>query len=301
MMQHKSVFHVSQPIGSFFSKDRVSGYYNDLTNKVISSHLFDEEGIPINKAANKNQKRIIHFPITIFQYGLGCYDYYLKTSNSLYKNKMISTADWAIKNLRDNGSWNSFGCLYYSCAVSSMAQGEGVSLLARAYNETNNKIYLESAIKATNFMLQDIDNGGTAQQKDDILVLYEYPNKNVVLNGWIFSAFGLYDIWKLTNENKYGSAWHGAVKGIKEYLPKFDSGIWSYYSLDGKYASPFYHKLHIELLKALNQLSPDEIFNLYISNWSKFQNSFWNSKIAFLCKAKQKLLERNSKEWVMVE
>lgn len=88
-----------------------------------------------------------------------------------------------------------------------------------------------------------------------------------MLNGWIFSAFGLFDAWKLTGKQEYLDAWEKVSNGIKNSLCKFDAGHWSYYDMDGKLTSPFYHSLHIELLKALNHLSPDSEYERYIDKW----------------------------------
>ena len=74
-----------------------------------------------------------------------------------------------------------------------MAQGEGASVLLRAYTLTGNVSYREAAQKAVDFMLQDIEKGGTTEYADGKLVFREYTNQPVVLNGWIFAWWGLYD------------------------------------------------------------------------------------------------------------
>ena len=121
-----------------------------------------------------------------------------------------------------------------------------------------------------------------------------------MLNGWIFSAFGLFDAWKLTGKLKYSEAWKQTSDGIKNSLCKFDAGHWSYYDMGGKLTSPFYHSLHIELLKALNHLLPDSEYERYIDKWSTEKNSWIWNKVAFVRKAMQKIAEKQTQEWVMV-
>lgn len=300
MIRNESVFHVNQMEGSFYSDNQIKGYYNDLRDKVRYTTNIDENGMPFNIATLGEKTKKVYFVISIFQYGLGAYDCYLETEKKEYREKMMIMADWAINDQADDGSWDAFGSLCYRCKVSSMAQGEGASLLARAYIETKEEKYLVACEKAIRFMLKPVDQGGTAVYSDNGLILLEYPQKAVVLNGWIFSAFGLLDCWKATGDDQYLKAWKGALQGIKNNIHRFDSGHWSYYDWNGKYTSPFYHKLHIELLKALNSLEPDDIFEKYIEKWTKCKNSVFWSKAAFIIKAKQKLVEKRNKEWIFV-
>ena len=49
------------------------------------------------------------------------------------------------------------------CKYSAMAQGEGISVLTRAFSESNDSKYLNAAIKASELTLKPIKNGGTAR------------------------------------------------------------------------------------------------------------------------------------------
>ena len=77
-----------------------------------------------------------------------------------------------------------------------MAQGEGISLLLRAFIVTGNDNYLKAAEMAKDFMLLPIEKGGTARYEGDNVFLYEYTYEPLILNGWIFSIWGLYDYCK---------------------------------------------------------------------------------------------------------
>lgn len=300
MIKNESVFHVNQVEGKFYSVDEVKGYYNDLREKVLYTQNIDEKNIPFNIAALGEKKKRVYFVIAVFQYGLGAYDLFLEKKEKFYRDKMLKMADWAMEEQASDGSWDAFGILCYSCIHSSMAQGEGASLLARAYVETGDVKYKEACIKAIDFMLKAKQDGGTAEYTSDGIILLEYPAKATVLNGWIFSAFGLLDCWKITKDEMYLNAWEATLKGIKANIKQFDSGHWSYYDWSGKYTSLFYHKLHIALLKVLNKLYPDAVFQYYIDKWSKYDNSKFWTKIAFFRKAKQKILEKRSQEWILV-
>lgn len=300
MLRHDSVLHVEQSEGKHYSVSEIAGYYNNFSGKIESTKNFDAVGIPQNIASHGNEKEKVYFPIAIFQYGLGAYDLWIETGKDDYFTAFLAMADWAVKSQEESGAWNTFGVLHYNNPYSSMAQGEGASLLARAFKETKNQKYYISCKKAIDYMLLPIEAGGTSEYTAAGLILKEYPDKAPVLNGWIFSAFGLFDVWKMTAEHKYLEAWVKACNEIRDSLGKFDAGHWSYYDLSGKLTSPFYHSLHIELLKALNQLSPDEEYEKYLKKWSAESNSWFWKKTAFMRKALQKISEKQTQEWVMV-
>lgn len=300
MVTNKSVFHVNQTVGQYFSVDEIKGYYNNLMDKIEVTKNLDEQGIPFNIASHGNDKKTIYFPIAIFQYGLGAYDLYLKTKKACYRDKMLTMANWALEHQQDDGSWNAFGELGLSCTVSAMAQGEGASLLARAFVETGKDIYRDAACKAIDFMVMPIENGGTAEYCAEGIILKEYPEKETVLNGWIFASFGLLDVWKASSEEKYKKLWNDSIRAIQATLNKFDAGHWSYYNLGKMYTSDFYHSLHIELLKALDAIAPNQNYKKYIKKWSECKDSSLWSKIAFIHKAAQKLSEKQTQEWVMI-
>lgn len=300
MLKHEDVLHLTQGEGQFYSTDEIKGYYNDLRGKVERTTTLDKNGIPYNIAVYGEKKKKVHFPITIFQYGLGAYDKYLETGDEKYREIAIRMADWSEEHQQVNGAWDAFGILHYKKRYSSMAQGEGASLLVRAFMETNDWKYMNAGKKAIDLMLKPMTDGGTAEETKNGLILYEYPGKSAVLNGWIFSAFGLLDVWKMTGEKKYFNEWEKALSGIKNNIYRFDTRHWSLYDWDGKYTSPFYHSLHIAQLQALDKLNPDDVWKKYIRKWEMDQkNKFW-SKYAFLIKAKQKVFEKKSAEWTLV-
>ncbi len=309
MLLHKSVLHVNQTEGLCYSSSEIKGYYNNLTEKVTFTKLLDEEGIPCNIASYGEEKKQVYFPIAIFQYGLGAYDLYLQTGESSYLAMAVKMADWAVSHQETSGAWNTFGILHYENPYSSMSQGEGISLLVRICKETGEQRYLEAAERAAAYMLTPLTDGGTAvsgkagelfsTQRPGDLVLMEYPAGACVLNGWIFSAFGLFDLALYTDKEVYINAWKAAVSGIRNSLSAFDTGHWSYYDLGGKYNSPFYHSLHVELLKAVNTLEPDPVFEAYIRKWSRMKNHWFWRRTAFVVKAMQKLTEKKKQEWVL--
>lgn len=286
MLVGKSIFHVNQGVGTCYSKTKVAGYYNDLTEKVTK----DKTSILVPQYRIDNGEEI-YFPIGIFQYGLASYDLFLTNQEEIYKNKLIACANWAVENQQEDGGWDTFSYEIPDHPYSSMAQGEGISMLIRAHIITQDDRYICAAHKAKDFMLKPIADGGTALYQEDDVYLYEYTHNPLVLNGWIFSLWGLYDYCKYTQDKSAQQLLQKTLNSLKKKLPDFDIRYWSKYDDGKRICSPFYHKLHVAQLAAMYSLFGDEIYKKYSEKWDRYQKSFWNPKIAFFTKAIQKILE----------
>lgn len=292
MFSGESIFHVEQSIGKCYSKNKIEGYYNDLTNKVSKQTILDNNGIPINTTIAGIKA---YFPITIFQYGLGLYDLYLIKKEDNYKKEFINIVNWAVSNQLGNGMWDCMGKLNNQVheTQSSMCQGEGASLLLRAYALTNDNKYYSCATKAIDFMLRPVEEGGTTSYIDNDIIFQEYVSKyNLsVLNGWIFSIFGLYDYTLINKDKKYLEILKKTLETLKKYLIKYDRKYWTNYDTKKTIASPFYHNLHINQLCILYKLFDIEEFNYYSKKWKKYQNSKIKKIFSMFIKLKQKLLK----------
>jgi heparosan-N-sulfate-glucuronate 5-epimerase len=289
MLTGRSIEHVNQGVGKIYSLSEVKGYYNDFTEKVTKGDNYYEVKIPVLKAESGLD---VQFPIAIFQYGLGAYDLYLLKQEDLFFEKFKITVDWAMDNQKVDGSWNNFYFNHPEAPYSSMAQGEGVSLLVRAYKEFNDIKYLLAAKKAIDFLIIPIENGGTTKYINDEVFLQEFTNKPTVLNGWIFTLFGLYDYLKIDNDSEVRNIYDRSIQTLKRHLVNFDNGYWSKYDLDKMITSPFYHKLHISQLKVMYEITGEVTFNDYSKRWETFNNKSINRLKSFIVKAIQKLAEK---------
>lgn len=292
MMLGKSIAHVKQDVGKCYSFDSIKGYYNDLTNKVLKDkkHIKSED---VFYYTVKNKKNCV-VGIDIFQYGIATYDLYLMNYQSeLMLTKFANYVKWAMNNQLNNGCWNAVEFRYKEYPYSAMAQGEGASLLIRGYVQFGDKRMLECAKKALDFMLLDIDNGGCSKETEHDLIFYEFIKKPYVYNGWIFAMFGLLDYYILTKDSFYKEKLDKTIDTFKRIIPKMDNGYWSMYCNDETIASPFYHELHIALLKVLYAYTLDDIFDVYIKKFEKYQKSFVKRSKAFWKKAFQKIKSKD--------
>jgi len=288
MLRGKSDLHIKQDIGRIYSKDKIKGYYNDLTKKVNWHGEFGKNGVPLNIKSNGDK---VYFSITISQYALGNYDLYLLTNERKYYKQFKKSVDWLVNNQDVQGGWDISKVL--GSKYSAMAQGEGTSVLLRAFKETKNKKYLNAAIKANELMLKSVDDGGTARYGKGKLYFEECIKEEplLILNGWIFAIFGLFDILKIIKNEKYMDALHNTLKTLEEDIKKYDSGYWSYYDRCGHLTSPFYHRLHIAQLEVLYDLFGIEIFNTMSKKWQTYLNNYFNKSRAIVKKVWQKIKE----------
>ncbi|WP_145097113.1 D-glucuronyl C5-epimerase family protein [Sporomusa sp. KB1] len=298
MLNGKSILHVTQDIGKVYSKKEVNGYYNNLTEKVLNpAALLDETGLVYNVTSDGKK---VYFSIAIFQYGLGAYDLFILTGCPEYKEDFMRTVEWAWKNQEQNGAWDTFSIVGTRKPYSSMAQGEGASLLVRAYKETGDEKYLKAAKQAVDFMCIPIAGGGCTQYLDDKLWFKEYIEKPVVLNGWIFSIWGLYDYYKASNVEDYNKILTKAIQTLEQELETFDCNYWSKYDMENTVASPFYHRLHIAQLKVMHELFGCGIFLEYAKKWEKYQKNRLNCCKAFIIKAYQKITETKTERIIII-
>lgn len=290
MITGKSILHVNQNLGEQFTKNELNGYFNNMTQKVsMVPDILENEKLP---TVLTEQGEVIYFPVAIFQYGLGCYDLYLKENDKKYLAKFLQCVNWAFEHQEKNGAWNNFFFIYPNSPYGAMCQGEGISLLVRGYKETGNLMFLEAAKKALDFLILPIEKGGTAKYTPSGVELLEYTHRPVVLNGWIFALFGIYDFLLVEENNKYREIFKSTLECLKRSMNKFDNGYWSIYDLEGRIASAFYHNLHIAQMKALYIISGEEIFNRYKTLWQKEQHTTKNRYKAFIVKAYQKIREK---------
>ena len=289
MMLGNSSYHVNQDEGKIYSTTEIKGYYNNLTEKVTR---FGLQGDQVPKTVVDTGDEIL-FPIAIFQYGLAAYDLFLlgEGDREDRASKVIACANWALNNQQSDGSWKTFSYEDPRHPYSSMAQGEAISLLVRAYNIVSNDEYLNCAKKALKFMLLPIEAGGTTLYKDKDIFFYECTHEPLILNGWIFSLWGVLDYYKFFNDEKSRTVYETSIKSLKKKLPVFDLGYWSKYEEGRRISSPFYHNLHIAQLRVMHDLTGDETFSYYAELFEKYQANKVYRWRAFIKKAVQKVME----------
>ncbi len=259
----------------------------------------DDNGIPmLNYHGNIG---IQYNPIAICQFGLGNFNLFVRDNDKERFNSFICVADWLVKNLETNEFgvpvWNhNFNFEYRDTLkspwYSGLAQGLGISVLIRAYSETGNKKYLESYEKAWISMDKQVFEGGVIYiDQNDYYWIEEYivDPPTHILNGFIWSLWGVYDSWKIIGDDRGKYLFKKCIKTLENNLKLYDNGYWSLYeqsnTLLPMLASPFYHKLHIVQLDVMHDITSLSIFKKYCDTWKKFEKTKKNKYKALLGKS----------------
>lgn len=274
-------------------------YYIDMIPTINYTLLgaygpIDQYGIPMvdyDKAFlskfNFNKKKFgIHYtPVTIQQFALGLHDEILNGQEDRFK-MFESQINWLINDLYHvkelnfsvwKHTFDQFSYNIKSPWVSAMAQGQGISVLLRAYQLNPKEIYLQSAIQAGESFFYQLEEGGVASydNKGDVW-LEEYPSFPLshVLNGFIWSIFGVYDLYKVTTDDKYKKLFEECIKTVKNNIESYNVNGWSRYDLIRSDLSTIeYHLTHIAQLQVLRSILKDNFFDKYLDLWIKSAKS----------------------------
>jgi len=183
-----------------------------------------------------------------------------------------------------------------SAWYSGLAQGQGVSLLVRAFQQTGNPVYLEAADRAFTSFSKFTLQGGVAFKDDQGNLWFEeyiVSPPTHILNGFIWASWGIYDYFLATQNDSARGLFTAVVATIRQNLERYDLGFWSLYEQAGTrlpmLASPFYHRLHIVQLRVMHMLTGDNIFADYADRWESYTHSIANRTRALCYKGAFKL------------
>lgn len=291
-------WHGKPEINQEASTEKISQYYMPFLYKANYPGPFDKNGIPLLDYHGKVGKQ--YNPIAIAQYGLGHYNLYKKTRNKKKLETAIRQADWLVNNLEKNKYgvrvWMHHFDWEYRDKLkapwySALAQGNGISLLIRVFNETKKEKYLQTAKDAFESLLMTIDKGGVlCKDKNGYYWLEEtvVEPPTHILNGFLWTLFGVWDYWLFAKDQEAKKLFDKCVKTLKNNLKNFDTGYWSLYEQSGTkmkmLASPFYHSLHITQLKILNKITNELIFKEYAEKWEKYKHNWLYRNFALIYK-----------------
>lgn len=249
--------------------------------------------------------REVQLGVAFAQWGLGCYERFLDGEGEEWLDTARAAGDHIVATLERggklDGAWLHLIEMPHTFPlaapwVSAMAQGECVSLLTRLHLETGEEVYADAALRALKTMQMPVAAGGTLAEVEGRPVLEEYPTAkpSCVLNGAIFAMWGLYDAGLGLDDADARRLFEETTTGLAGLIDRYDAGYWSCYDLYphlvGNIASPAYHLLHINQLKALDRLSPRPEFGSVIGRFERYRLSPWNRRRALAQKVAFRVL-----------
>ena len=284
--------------------EKFGHYYMSFREKADYAGPYDDAGIPMLDYRGAIGKQ--YNPIAVAQWGLGNCNVFFDTHTDLRKQKMLKAADWLAASLEQNQHgiwvWNHHFDWEYRDTLkapwySGLAQGQGVSLLLRAYAESRNEKYLQAADRAFVALRTPISGGGVLfEDEENNLWIEEYvvDPPTHILNGFMWALWGVFDYWVASSDAPARTVFDRGVETLINNLSRYDTGYWSLYEQSGTrlkmLASPFYHQLHIVQLRVMAKLTGERRFEEFATRWEGYAAKRANRARALAQKSVFKLL-----------
>jgi heparosan-N-sulfate-glucuronate 5-epimerase len=294
-----SFWHETPEVNGNATPGILGEYYMTFAAKADYAGPFDGDGIPLLDYRGVIGRQ--HNPIAIAQYGLGNFNLYAQSGDLERQRKFLRIADWLVDHLETNrqglAMWmHHFDWEYRDTLVapwySALAQGQGISLLVRAYKETGDENYKAACAAAFAGFQHDVAEGGITFTDSSNDLWYEehiVQPPTHILNRFMWASWGVYDYFLLTGDLAVWSLFQCAIKTLIRNLPSFDTGFWTLYEHSGTFlpmlASSFYHKLHIVQLRVMGMITGDPVFKQFAEKWTAYTRNKWNTRRAFAMKA----------------
>lgn len=215
----------------------------------------------------------------------------ISISSTAHMAGFFAASEWLVRYQDERGGWpirvarklgEGFRTLepgWYS----AMAQGQAMSTLVRAYLITHDPVYLSAAMRATApFKRTSEQHGVKALFMNKYDWYEEYPTvpSSFVLNGFIYSLIGLYDVAEIAGDKfgrEAGILFSRGLDSLKAMLPLFDTGSGTVYDLRHftlgvapNLARWDYHTTHINQLQLLASIDSSPIFRDYAKRWKTY-------------------------------
>ena len=262
-------------------------YYMPFTAKANYQGAYDQSGIP--QLDYHGHIGLQYNPIAIAQYGLGNYNLWRSTNGPDRRRKFLLVADWLMANLEPNAQglavWNHHFDWEYRDTLkapwySALAQGQGISVLVRAHQESKDAEYFDAARRAFATFQHSIADGGVAfTDSSGDLWFEEYivSPPTHILNGFMWALWGVHDYFLATQDLAARDLFTRGVRTLLHNLNRYDLGFWSLYEQSGTrlpmVASRFYHQLHIVQLRVMHRLTGEREFLAVADRWETYMNS----------------------------
>ena len=248
-----------------------SGYYVDLRPKAVSAAAPAEAAEHL-RATDRSRAN----PVSIAQLGLGAWQ--LLADDPSWTEVVLAAAGWLAGSLDPDGGLSYHFAMPHTYVVrppwrSAMAQGEAASLLVRAAAVAGDDRFARAASSVCLPLLEPASPLVAATAEGPVLQEYPTDPPAHVLNGWISALWGLYDVAEAYDDDRAADAFAAGAETLAALLPRYCAlGSWSRYDLFPhpvvNVASPFYHRLHIDQLRAMSRLAPEPAFERFATLWA---------------------------------
>uniref|UniRef100_A0A2M4AL95 heparosan-N-sulfate-glucuronate 5-epimerase n=1 Tax=Anopheles triannulatus TaxID=58253 RepID=A0A2M4AL95_9DIPT len=253
-----------------------------------------QKGLPqyVNTDKRRKMRRTELKVVEVSLLGNGSIDN-LTLSTSEHIAHFYDAAEWLIRHQDpSSGGWpipvrRKLGSGFAELSrgwYSAMAQGHAISLLARAYyHSRGDQRYLRAALDGLKlFRIPSYQGGVLATFLGKYAWYEEYPTTphSFVLNGFIYSLLGLYDLNSTAPANQSNEAamlFEQGMMSLKKMLLLYDTGSGTSYDLRHftlgiapNLARWDYHATHVNQLLLLATIDPDPLIVQTAERWKNY-------------------------------
>jgi hypothetical protein len=236
---------------------------------------FDGDGVPMVGTP----EGLHHMPVNVLQYGFMLHANWRETRDLA----TLRTLEKCLEALEKQKSEQDSICVWWHRThqpkydipppwASAMVQGEAISFYLRMHQALERRSLLDTAWGAYRFLTVPWSEGGVRRHDDDgHLWFEEFPSKRPpsVLNGFIYTLFGLYDLYRVTADGSVKEDIDACLETLRANLHRFDTGYWSIYDLQRRELVRYYYQknVHVPQMAVLHQLTGETIFSEYRRKW----------------------------------
>ena len=245
------------------------------------------KGLNLHKGKSEKARVGVARIVEIRYHGHGWLDN-LTLSSAIHMEQFYDAANWLVKHQDSRGGWPIQVARKVVTGVlelppgwySAMGQGQAMSVLVRAYLDSKQERYIKAAVEALKLFEIDSTQGGVRAKFMGVMDWYEeYPTTPsiFVLNGFIYSLMGLYDLKETTTGKDQETAeriYDSGMKSLKAMIGMYDTGVGTLYDLrhittdiEPNRARWDYHTTHINQLMQLMVIDDDPIFKTTVKRW----------------------------------
>ena len=251
-------------------------YYGDFI-KGIRAFDRDESGA-VRWLNHRGTGETIYNPNMIAEWALITHDRYLHLKSDIDLVDFKNQINWLVNNATEVDG--NKVCWYYNFDFgkekapwgSAISQGMAICALLRAYQFFKKKEYLDLSIKSFNMLNMSYEKGGFKFSDERWKLWYEEDNfQQHILNGHIYALLGVYDLYRVSKDEKYYESFIAGIETIKENIDVFDMGFNTKYDATSLYpANNSYHYTHITQFKILFNITNDHFFKNYAVKFEKY-------------------------------
>src|SRR5215467_1583918 len=251
---------ITLPLGDVSLSETLGSYYIDMRPALVHyTHniyggSFDAAGVPM---CGGGPEGLHYMPINVLQYGLMLHADWMESRDpaTLLTLENCLRVLEELKSERDRARvwWHLTYDPKYDIHppwASAMAQGEAISFYLRMYQALGRSSLLDTALGAYRFLAVPLSDGGVRRQDDEgNLWFEEFPSErpSFVLNGFIYTLFGLYDLYRITGDSAVKADIDACLRTLRANLHRFDAGYWSTYDLQRKELVRYYYQKNVHV------------------------------------------------------